>query len=336
LGKVKTMTFVKLGTPALVLAPMEGLTDAPMRTLQAETGAFTYAVSEFLRISGEVPPRKVFYHHVPELLHGSRTPNGLPVQVQILGGDASRMAQSARVVYEAGANAIDINFGCPAKTVNRHDGGASLLRHPARIEEIVAAVRNALPPEVPVSAKIRLGWDCTNDVFENAARAEAGGADWLTIHARTRAQGYHPPVNWALIGAVRERLNIPVVANGDIWTLQDFQRCRAETGCEHFMLGRGALADPALPRRVAHALGLVPDAPPEDAPCDWPTHLCHLVTLMELGDAKHAQLVLCRLKQWLKIASFYGDFPAFDQIKRADSVSELLAGVQKSTIQNML
>src|SRR5688572_23777774 len=124
---------------ALVLAPMDGITDAPMRALQGATGAFTYAVSEFLRVSAEPIPAKVFRRDVPEVCNGGRTHTGLPVQVQILGGDPERMAVSASAACESGATAIDINFGCPAPTVNRHDGGASLLQHPYRIRDIVAA-----------------------------------------------------------------------------------------------------------------------------------------------------------------------------------------------------
>src|SRR5258708_26151911 len=116
--------------PALILAPMDGLTDAPMRAVQGELGAFTFAVSEFLRVNQEIPSKKVFHRHVPELLDGGLTPSGLPVQVQLLGGDPGRMAESAAAACDAGAKAIDINFGCPAPTVNRHDGGATLLQHP--------------------------------------------------------------------------------------------------------------------------------------------------------------------------------------------------------------
>ncbi|HWA81865.1 MAG TPA: tRNA-dihydrouridine synthase family protein, partial [Fimbriimonadaceae bacterium] len=157
--------------PALILAPMEGITDAPMRALQGELGAFTFAVSEFLRVSQEPIPLKVFLRDIPELQTGGRTPTGLPVQIQLLGGDPGRMAASAVTACEAGAGAIDINFGCPAPTVNRHDGGASLLNHPGRIREIVAAVRDATPSEIPVSAKLRLGWDCIEAVDENCAMA---------------------------------------------------------------------------------------------------------------------------------------------------------------------
>src|SRR5438128_947506 len=161
-------------TSALILALMQGVTDAPMRALQGATGAFTFAVSEFLRISRTVPPKRVFVRHVPELLNGGLTPTGLPVQVQLLGGDASPMADAADIAHEAGAQAIDVNFGCPAPTVNRHDGGATLLQYPKRIREIVGAIRAALPRHVPVSAKMRLGWECTDSIDENAEMAAEG------------------------------------------------------------------------------------------------------------------------------------------------------------------
>src|SRR5918994_4396580 len=186
--------------PALVLAPMEGVTDAPMRALQGAAGAFTFAVAEFLRISHTVPRPPAIWAHVPELRTGGRTPTGLPVQVQLLGGDPGRMAEAAGAVHTAGAAAVDLNFGCPARTVNRHDGGAALLRHPGRIRDIVRAVRAALPRHVPVSAKLRLGWDTLDAIDETAAMAAEGGAAWLTIHGRTRVAGYAPPAHWGPIG----------------------------------------------------------------------------------------------------------------------------------------
>lgn len=318
--------------PALLLAPMQGLTDAPMRAFQAESGAFTFAVSEFLRVNADVPPPKVFHRHVPELLEGARTRSGLAVQVQLLGGDAGRMAQAAVVAHQAGAQAIDINFGCPAPTVNRHDGGATLLKHPQRIQEIVRAVRDALPPDVPVSAKLRLGWDSPDAILENADRAAAGGAAWLTIHGRTRAQGYTPPAYWGPIGAVRARLPIPVVANGDIWTVSDLRRCRDETGCVHFMLGRGALADPRLPCAAARVLGLAPDEPDAetDGPFDWLPPLRRLVALTELLHDRLTPQMVCRLKQWLNIAHARGTFTAFEAVKRVQSLEELFGVLETS------
>jgi tRNA-dihydrouridine synthase C len=261
--------------PALILAPMEGVTDAPMRALQGEMGAFTHAVSEFLRVSQTVLSKSDFLRRVPELHSGCLTPTGLRVQVQLLGGDAGRMGELAAVAVATGATAIDLNFGCPARTVNSHDGGATLLKYPPRVREIVAAVRAAVPREVPVSAKMRLGWDTIDAIDENAQMAAEGGASWLTIHGRTRFAGYAPPIHWGPIGRIRERLGIPVVANGDIWTLEDFRRCRAATGCRHFMLGRGALANPLLSGQIAHELGIARHKPGQTF--DWLVVLHRLV-----------------------------------------------------------
>ncbi|HWD39983.1 MAG TPA: tRNA-dihydrouridine synthase family protein [Fimbriimonas sp.] len=312
--------------PALVLAPMDGITDAPMRALQGATGAFSYAVSEFLRVSIQPLPAKVFRRDVPELCSGGVTPTGLPVQVQILGGDPERMAKTAATACKVGAKAIDINFGCPAPTVNRNDGGATLLKHPCRIREVVSAIRQAVPKEIPVSAKLRLGWDNIEAVDENAAMAAEGGASWLTIHARTRVQGYAPPVYWKPIGRVRESLGLPVVANGDIWTLEDFRRCQDETQCRHFMLGRSALADPQLPYRIAADLGI---GKRESAPeTDWIALFRELMSWTEFYSDRVSPRIVMRLKQWLKIASSFGQFAHFDAVKHSQSVEELLAGLE--------
>ena len=311
--------------PALILAPMDGLTDAPMRAVQGEAGAFTHAVSEFLRVNADVPPKRVFHRDIPELKNGGLTHTGMPVQVQLLGGDAERMAEAAAIACGAGARAIDINFGCPAPTVNRHDGGATLLKHPQRIREIVAAIRAALPPDVPVSAKMRLGWDTIDPIHENAAMAAEGGAAWITIHGRTKIEGYKPPAHWSPIGEVRARLGIPVVANGDIWSLESFRRCQDETGCLHFMLGRGALADPTLSHQIAAELGLVPPRPSglHDIPFDWIAQLQRLVHWTKFFEGEASRHTLPRMKQWLNLAKRHGDFQAFDEVKRAESVEEL-------------
>jgi tRNA-dihydrouridine synthase C len=312
-------------TPAVILAPMEGLTDAPMRALQGEIGAFTFSVSEFMRISESVPSYRVFHRHVPELLTGGVTGSGLNVAVQLLGGHAGRMAQSAMVAVNAGARAIDINFGCPAPTVNRHDGGATLLKHPQRIREIVSTIRSAVPIEVPVSAKLRLGWDCIDAIFENAAMAAEGGASWITIHARTRTQGYRPPAYWCNIGLVRERLGIPVVANGDIWTIDEFRRCRDETGCIHFMLGRPVLANPLLSHQISWELGITTEVPPLEF--DWVPAMRRFVELSEAFGMASPKLIAGRLKQWLKIAHLRGAFAGFERVKTAATPEEIISMV---------
>lgn len=307
--------------PALVLAPMDGVTDAAMRDFQGEGGAFTYSVSEFVRVSVHALPPKVFRREVPEVTTSSRTRSGMPVQVQILGGDEERMALTALAAIRAGAQGIDINFGCPAPTVNRHDGGAALLRSPCRIRSVVAAVRTAVAAEFPVSAKLRLGWESTTDIHENAAMAAEGGASWLTIHARTKVQGYRPPVYWPEIGRVREALKIPIIANGDIWSLDDFRRCQDETGCQHFMIGRGALADPQLPFLISTALGLRSGPIPAT---DWVEIFSRSLEINALYRVGSDSGSSRRLKQWMNLAHQRGNFPHFHELKEERTSSSLL------------
>jgi tRNA-dihydrouridine synthase C len=315
--------------PALVLAPMEGITDAPMRAFQGINGAFTYAVSEFLRVSSEPITAKLFRRDVPELETDGRTVTGLPVQVQILGGDAELMAISAAAAVEAGAWGVDINFGCPAKTVNRHDGGASLLRYPHRIYEIVAAVRRSVPAAIPVSAKLRLGWDSIDPIFENAAAAVDAGSSWITIHARTRTQGYLPPVYWSRLGEIRERTRVPVIANGDIWSLDDFRRCRSDTGCMHYMIGRGALANPLLAVQIACELGLMPaQAAPIWRDSDWISVLRDLERFSGTDKAAHPEYLVMRFKQWLKLARNHGCFDHFDAVKQTRTTADFFRALE--------
>jgi tRNA-dihydrouridine synthase C len=283
-------------------------------------------VAEFLRISQAVPGMRVFRKHVPELLHGCATPAGLPVQVQLLGGDAGKLAQAAQVAVRAGARGVDLNFGCPARTVNSHDGGATLLKYPNRIRDIVATVRAAVPTDLPVSAKLRLGWDDPTAIHANADRAAEGGANWITIHGRTKSQGYRPPAYWKPIGEIQARLRIPVVANGEIWTLDDLRRCRAETGCQHFMLGRGALVNPHLPRAAAAELG-IPGGKSAQAfartPADWLPLILRFVELSTAAGLTRGYIVR-RIKQWLRMANHDGKLTWFDDLKTGQDQQELL------------
>jgi tRNA-dihydrouridine synthase C len=265
----------------------------------------------------------VILRHIPELSSDSRTVTGLPVQVQLLGGDAGRLAETALRCVALGALGIDLNFGCPARTVNRHDGGATLLKFPERIRGIVSAVRAAVPMAIPVSAKLRLGWDTIDAIDTNAIMAAEAGATWITIHARTRMQGYQPPVYWPKIGGIRDRLKIPVVANGDIWSVDDFRRCREETGCHHFMLGRGSLANPGLVHEIARELGL----PSQCHRHSWLELMQELLTASRAMHESRPNQCLQRMKQWLRFAAEHGDFDRFDLVKTARTVDELLANL---------
>ncbi len=317
-----------LTRPTLFLAPMEGVTDAPMRALLTSLGGFDFSVTEFIRVSQEIQGAHVFIKHIPELAAQSRTPSGTPVLVQLLGGDPERVAQSALNAVAAGAHGIDLNFGCPAPTVNRHDGGASLLRDPARLEAIVRAVRQAVPREISVSAKLRLGWDDMNEIHRNADRVQAAGASWLTIHARTKVQGYQPPVYWEPIALVRKRLSIPVVANGDVWTLEDWRRCRDVTECEHYMLGRGALVDPYLALKIRAELDGSKHSQKElRAPSDWlPLFKSYAQGCDPVG--ANPNYPLRRIKQWAGVVARSGEREWISVVKRASTLSEALMSLE--------
>lgn len=312
--------WIRKGQPALVLAPMEGVTDAPMRALLTEEEAFTHCVTEFLRISGQVLPGKCYPRHAIELHQQSLTASGTPVIFQLLGGHPERLALSALAAVKKGAKAIDLNFGCPAPTVNNHDGGAALLRYPQRIEDIVRAVRSAVPAEVPVSAKLRLGFDDPRAIYENAERAEKAGAAWITIHGRTKTQGYQPPAYWQPIGEVIRQRSIPVIANGEIWTLEDFRRCQDETRAEHFMIGRGALANPMLAEQIAFDLGLRQNQPREfPSQAEWIAKMKRFLELCELT-SDHPNYAIKRFKQWSRYISSRRPFPDFEVIKRWETL----------------
>ena len=230
----------------LILAPMEGLLDHTLRDVLTRVGGVDRCVSEFIRVTDQLLPARSFTRVVPELLNGSRTPAGVPVRPQLLGSDPSCMAENAARLAELRPAGIDLNFGCPAKTVNRHRGGAVLLDEPELVGRIVASVRRAVPADIPVSAKMRLGVADMAPMRDCALAIEAAGASELAVHARTKAQGYRPPAHWERITELRGLVRLPLVANGEIWSVQDALRCRAVTGCTSLMVGRGMVRRPGL------------------------------------------------------------------------------------------
>ncbi|MFT4992796.1 MAG: tRNA-dihydrouridine synthase C [Polaromonas sp.] len=275
----------------VLLAPMEGLLDFVLRDILTRVGGIDRCVSEFIRITDQLLPERVFIRIVPELLNGSRTPAGVPVRAQLLGSDAACMADNAARLAELGSAGIDLNFGCPAKIVNRHGGGAALLQDPEAVGRIVAAVRRAVPAGVPVSAKMRLGFNDDTLAEECAQAIDSAGACELVVHARTKADGYRPPAYWERIADIRQVVHLPVVANGEIWSLADAQRCREVSGCDMLMIGRGAVADPGLGRAIqGSAL----------TPLTWAQLLPHIAEFWLLVCSRlDAKSRAGRLKQWL-------------------------------------
>lgn len=234
----------------LILAPMEGLADHSMRDVLTRLGGIDFCVAEFVRVTNHLLTEKTLLRTVPELAHGGCTRAGVPVRVQLLGSDPVCLADNAAYAAALGAPGIDLNFGCPAPTVNRHGGGAVLLQFPAQIHAIVLATRRAVPKHIPVTAKMRLGLEDTSLALDCALAIEAGGADELTVHARTRADSYRPPARWEWLAHIREVVTLPIVANGEVWTPQDCLNIRQVSGCDDVMIGRGAIMRPDLMRRI--------------------------------------------------------------------------------------
>jgi tRNA-dihydrouridine synthase C len=237
----------------LLLAPMEGLLDHTLRDVLTRAGGIDRCVSEFIRVTDTLLPERVFYRIVPELAQGGCTAAGVPVRAQLLGSDPVCLAENAGRLAGLGPAGIDLNFGCPAKIVNRHGGGAALLDDPELLTRIVAAVRRAVPAHLPVSAKMRLGTQDDSRAVECALALAEGGASELVVHARTKLQAYKPPAYWERIADIRAAVAVPVVANGEIWSVADAERCRELSGCDALMLGRGMVADPGLALAIVAA-----------------------------------------------------------------------------------
>lgn len=234
----------------ILLAPLEGLADPLMRNVLTAIGGYDWGICEFIRVTESVLPNRTFLRTCPELLNGSKSDSGTPMRVQLLGSDPHFMAANARRVVKHRPAGVDINFGCPAPQVFRHRGGSALLGEPQLLHDIVSAVRSQVPADIPFTAKMRLGIEDDSLAVDCAQAIEAGGADELIIHGRTKVDGYRPPAKWGQIDRVRAAVGIPIIANGEVWTVADFRQCQLESGCQDIMLGRGALADPLLPRKV--------------------------------------------------------------------------------------
>ena len=296
---------------------MEGLTDPIMRDVLTSVGSFDWCVTEFIRVTDSILPDHIYHTYCPELLTNGKTAAGTPVHVQFLGNNPEMLAANAAKVAAMGAPAIDMNFGCPAKTVNRHRGGSVLLDEPEVVYELVKAVRDAVPAHIPVSAKMRLGYMDRNFMLENAHAIEDAGAAWVTVHARTKADGYTPPAFWDQLRPIREALKINVIANGEIWNNADAKQCQLESGCEDLMIGRGAVTTPDLTQCIRQN---------SDLPLLSWQDLLQLQIRFIHGPAKTEIGMLGRYKQWLGMMSKH--YPEaktlWDEIKRLKKLDEII------------
>ena len=320
--------FQTATTMQLILAPMQGLVDDVMRDLLTRIGGFDECVSEFVRITHTVHSRPTWLKYVPELATGCQTAAGVDCTVQLLGSDAENMAVNALEAVRFGAKKIDLNFGCPAPTVNKHKGGAVLLKEPELIRHIVATLRDRLPEHIPLSGKMRLGYEDKSLALECASAIADGGACALTVHARTKIEAYEPPAHWDWIKKIREHVSIPVIANGDVFTLQDYIDVKAISGCRHVMLGRGAVIRPDLARQIKYyeTTGQMPEPAGFDEISSW-IRLFFDLCLQKEATGKYP---VARLKQWLgmmkkEFSEAETLFERIRTVKEAEEIKNILA-----------
>ena len=293
-------------TARLILAPMEGVLDHLMRDLLTRINPFDLCVTEFIRVVDMRLPPRVFHRLCPELHQGCTTPNGTPVRIQLLGQDENWLAENADQACLLGGQGIDLNFGCPAKTVNKSRGGAALLADTEQLYRIAKAVRAAVPAHLPVSAKIRLGLEDRASYLDNSQALAAAGISELAVHARSKKDGYRPPAYWPLVAEIRAALTIPVVINGEVWSREQALQAQAQSHCCDVMLGRGALALPNLAATIKEQV----------APMSWDEVIALLLdySSKEIAGDK-GEYYPNRIKQWLSYLKL--QYPAAAELFRA-------------------
>lgn len=301
---------------------MEGVADELMRHLLTSLNQYDFCITEFVRVVDSLVPKHVFRRLCPELDYGCKTQSGTPLRMQLLGQEPHWMAENAIRALEMGSHGIDVNFGCPAKAVNKSKGGAVLLNEPEQIYKILQAIRSSIGTEQTLSAKIRLGFKDASKLDEIVSAIESAKVNQLTIHARTKQDGYRPPAYWHFIGEIKAKFDLEVFANGEIWNKTDAKNCLVQSQTENLMLGRGALATPNLANVIKF----------NEAPMPWhelSTLLKHYSELELQGDKSY--YFSSRLKQWLRYLKL--QYPQaellFNAIKLLKNKDEILQHVEQ-------
>lgn len=234
--------------PKLFLAPMEGVGCKSFRRSIATIGGFDEACTEFIRVPTNA--------HVKSLakVYDPFDTAPIPQAAQVMGSIPNLMADMAAELQRLGAPRIDLNCGCPSNTVTGRGAGSTLLKTPTSLYSIAKAMKEAI--SVPLSIKLRAGFEDTSLFKENILAAQESGASFITLHPRTKVQGYSGKADWSLIKLAKETLTIPVVGNGDIKTVEDAHRMLAETNCDAIMIGRGAVINPWIFHEIKFSFGL--------------------------------------------------------------------------------
>lgn len=310
---------------------MEGITDPVFRALLAGTGGVAALCSEFLRISVAPVPVRICRRHLESCLglDSSLVASGLPTAIQFMAAGCEHVAASAGHAERAGAQWIDLNFGCPAPVVFGKCAGSALLALPDRMAALVRAARSGT--NLPITAKVRAGISDASLLDENLlALAEAGVAA-VTIHGRLRVQGYHQPANWEWIAQGVRTLRaaghaIPVVGNGGVERADQVAELRRQTGCDAVMVGRAALADPFLFRVAAGGA-----APSRAEAAGWPVHYHDAVARLH-----GASRALAKLKQqlcWYRAGDLFAGLEGQrQQLLRARSAAEIVSWLEAAAV----
>jgi len=260
---------------------MEGVTNAAVRELLASYGPVGLVCTEFVRISGGQISPTYLRKQVEKLPH-------VPLSVQVMGNDPELMAEAGQVVARAGADVVDLNLGCPTAGAARKGVGAALLKQPELLARLLTTMRRAVPGML--SAKLRAGFDTTDDALSNARLVEDSGLDYLAVHPRRRVDHYRGSADWRIVALIRRELSIPVVGNGDIWYAESALRMFEQTGCDAVMLGRPALRNPWIFRQISELLAGRELFRPSGA--DLALHLRRLAhsLVARAGDPTHSPL----------------------------------------------
>ena len=307
----------------LVLAPMAGVTDWAFRTICAEHGA-AVTVTEM------VSSRALVYHDQKSLRLLHKTPTGL-CGAQLFGNDPSVMAEAAGLALEAcSADFIDVNMGCPMPKIVGNGDGCALMRDEALAARIIESICHAV--SVPVTVKMRLGWDKGSVNCVSLAQAvEAAGASAVTVHGRTKTMLYSGVADWDAIRTVVEAVKIPVIANGDVFSPESALRCKARTGAAGLMLGRGTFGDPWLFARVQAALR--GEAAPEPLPLAQRMQTAlHQIELAREDKGEHIACLEARkhLAWYLRGVAYSGYYKEkISAVSTMDEVYAIVRGIQR-------
>ncbi|NER35544.1 MAG: tRNA dihydrouridine synthase DusB [Oscillatoria sp. SIO1A7] len=293
-------------------SPLSGVTDLVFRRLVRRYAPTSMTYTEMVQAS-----RLRYVRELPKIMEVS--PDEKPISIQLFDCRPDFLAEAARMAEEEGADTVDINMGCPVNKITKKGGGSKLLREPETAEAIVRAVANAV--SVPVTVKTRIGWDENEiNILEFARRMEDAGAQMITIHGRTRKQGYTGQANWQWIGEVKKALTIPVIANGDIVSVESAVLCLEQTGADGVMCSRGTLGYPFLVGEIDYFLKNGEKKQPPTLVERLECAKEHLQMLWEYKGARGVQQARKHMTWYIK--GFPGANELRDKLARVASVEE--------------